>query len=150
MTFDPTKIDAKPITLDQARSEVAREVQVRMNAYPKFIAAGKISDDKATSQMAGMMKAQQILDWFARVEADVRAAMKLLVDAKAHHAKWAGKGAAESPADEAGIAIALLALVRERPAVLGRIIDDPALTAVLEAFPAGQLAAIRQLSERAA
>jgi len=147
MSFDPQSITTKGLTLDQARAEVARETQMRAGAYPKFIAAGKLSTDKAVAQLAALMKAQEILDWFARVEGDVRAGMKIVTAAKAHHAKYGG----DSPVDEAMTGLALLALVRERPAGLARLLDDPALAVVLDAFPQGQLAAIRRIvNERTA
>lgn len=68
--MDLNNIDIRGYTADAAVAEVEREVAIRKPAYAKWVAEGKLSADRAVNQLAGMMKAAQILGWIASTGPD--------------------------------------------------------------------------------
>lgn len=82
--WNPKTIDVSTVTREQARAELARELTLRVNAYPKFIDQGKLTPEKATAQQAAMKKAWLLLGEEAGVDADTQA--KLLRSAELLHA----------------------------------------------------------------
>ena len=82
--WNPKTIDVSTITREQARAELARELTLRVNAYPKFIDQNKLTPERATAQQAAMKKAWLLLGEEAAVDPDTQA--KLLRSTELLHA----------------------------------------------------------------
>lgn len=59
------------IPLDDQIAEVAREVAMRRNAYPKFIARGTLKQEAADKQTARMEAVLRTLEWLRKNKVDV-------------------------------------------------------------------------------
>jgi hypothetical protein len=59
--WNPKEIDADAFTKEQALAEVARELTIRVSAYPKFIDAGRMTIETANRQQGALKKAYLLL-----------------------------------------------------------------------------------------
>ena len=66
--------DKKPIPLTDQINEVGREIGLRRNVYPQFVARGKMSQEEADAHLAKMEAAYTTLIWLRANRAWVLAA----------------------------------------------------------------------------
>lgn len=63
------------ISLWQQIDEARRELDLRKEAYPKWVAAGRLSQEQADRQVARMEAILQTLGWLQRNETRIREAL---------------------------------------------------------------------------
>lgn len=56
-------------TIDNALKAVAREIAMRANVYPKWIAANRMSRDKAEAEQIAMREARECLEYLRTISA---------------------------------------------------------------------------------
>jgi hypothetical protein len=64
------------VILAEQIAEVGRELGLRRNVYPKWIAAGKLSQALADRQIACMEAAYETLKWLGKNEDRIKAMLK--------------------------------------------------------------------------
>jgi hypothetical protein len=121
MSVDLKAIDLKTVTAADALAEVVREMRLRAGVYPKWLEAGKMTDDVATKQYGGMKKAHQMLDWLAKQDTD-----------------------------ELRLGAALVKMFKQNIGGFGDAIQDDLVKQLGTAFPGGKLHAIREKAKEAA
>lgn len=131
MPFDPQSIDPTAYTDHDALVELARELGLRKNAYPKFIEGGKMNEDKATAQFGALWKGHRIVTALAKFGGADKA-IKVLQ-------RIEDRGGLQKLA----LAYQLLELVNEHPGgikALAEAMNNEALRALATAFPDAKFA----------
>jgi uncharacterized Zn finger protein (UPF0148 family) len=64
----PDLFDARPVTLDEQRKAVDREIQKRLHVYPRLVGQGKMTQAQATREVAAMRAVADTLADLAKRE----------------------------------------------------------------------------------
>lgn len=70
MQFDPNDINPNDYTLDDARAELAREEQLRINTYSKWVEEKGKDPAPLMKQLGRLIKGRLTLDWLAKQDLD--------------------------------------------------------------------------------
>lgn len=106
--------------MQQACDELMREIKLREGVYATWVEGGKLPVEQANKQFAGLAKAHATIAYMQKNHGDIT------------------------------LGLQLVAMLKKSPQTVGAMFADPAVKALLEAFPGAQLTALREIGKVAA